>query len=728
MQKIQDQFNLILDGRCSDPFSILGAHPDGKNKTLIRAFLPGAIKALVLAGNKEIEMKEAIVGGLFEANVKGTLTCVDYQLKTHYTDGAEHTTHDPYAFTPVLTDFDLHLMGEGTHYNKYDRLGAHVIEQSGISGVNFALWAPNAQGISVVGDFNFWDGRRHPMRSRGTSGIWELFIPDLKEGDLYKFELRTPAGVLLKADPYGFFSELRPMTASVVWDMNKYEWLDKKWMEERPKKDWLSSPINTYEVHLGSWQLKEDGGFLSFRDLAHRLVDYVKAQGYTHIEVLPVQEHPFDGSWGYQVLGYFAVTSRFGTPEDFMYFVDHCHQNNIGVIMDWVPAHFPKDAHGLAHFDGTYLYEHEHPNMREHMDWGTLIFNYGRREVASFLLNSALFWLNKYHIDGLRVDAVASMLYLDYSREDGQWIPNEFGGNENIAAVEFIKRFNELCHRDYPGVLTIAEESTAWAQVSRPTYTGGLGFSLKWNMGWMHDILEYFTKEPVHRKYHQHLLTFGLIYAFHENFVLVLSHDEVVHGKGSLIGKMPGDIWQKFANLRLMYGFMYAHPGKKMLFMGAEIGQFSEWDADACLEWDLLKHDPHKKLQHYMSDLNHMVSKEPALHEMDFDPDGFEWIDFKDADSSVIAFIRKGKDPRDFIVFVFNFTPLPRSDYRIGLPEAGVYKEIINSDSSNYWGSNVGNSGEVRAEETPFNQWPCSMGLSLPPLGMVALKLIEPDE
>ena len=722
MLGIKEQFNLILDGRHPDPFSILGPHPAGKGKTLVRAFLPGAIKAHVAAGDNVVEMKSVIEGGLFEASVKGKLACDGYQLKALYADGAEHTMNDPYAFSPLLTDFDLHLISEGTHYNKYERLGAHLREASGISGVNFAVWAPNAQGVSVVGDFDFWDGRRHPMRSRGTSGIWELFVPGLREGDLYKFELRTSAGVLLKADPYGFFSELRPMTASVVWDMNKYEWNDEGWMDKRREKDWHLLPSNVYEVHLGSWMLKEDGGFISFREMAHRLVDYVKRLGYTHIELLPVQEHPFDESWGYQVLGYFAVTSRFGTPEDFMYFVDHCHINGIGVIMDWVPAHFPKDAHGLANFDGTFLYEHEHPHMREHMDWGTLIFNYGRNEVASFLLNSALFWLEKYHIDGLRVDAVASMLYLDYSREDGEWIPNKFGGNENIEAVEFIKRFNELCHRNYPGVLTIAEESTAWTMVSKPTYLGGLGFSLKWNMGWMHDILEYFTKEPVFRKYHHHLLTFGLIYAFHENFVLVLSHDEVVHGKGSLIGKMPGNSWQKFANLRLMYGYMYAHPGKKMLFMGGDMGQFGEWDSGTGMEWGLLKHEPHRKLQHYVADLNRLVSSEPALHELDFEPAGFEWIDFSDADSSVISFIRKGRSPEDFIVFVFNFTPVPRLGYRIGLPKAGVYREVMNSDSSSYWGSNVGNAGEVQAEETPFNQWPCSAGLSLPPLGMIALK------
>lgn len=560
------------------------------------------------------------------------------------------------------------------------------------------------------------------MRSRGSSGIWELFVPGLAEGGLYKFELRTGVGVLLKADPYGFFSELRPMTASVIWDLDKYQWGDGKWMEERAGKDWHASAISAYEVHLGSWMRALDDGFLTFKELAHKLVEYVKRLGYTHIQVLPVQEHPYDESWGYQVLGYFAVTSRFGTPEDFMYFVDHCHDNGIGVIMDWVPAHFPKDAHGLAHFDGTFLYEHEHPHMREHMDWGTHIFNYGRLEVANFLLNSALFWLKKYHIDGLRVDAVASMLYLDYSREEGQWVPNKFGGNENIEAVEFIKRFNELCHRDAPGVLTIAEESTAWAMVSRPTYMGGLGFSLKWNMGWMHDILEYFTKEPVFRKYHHHLLTFGLIYAFHENFVLVLSHDEVVHGKGSLLGKMPGDIWQKFANLRLLYGYMYAHPGKKMLFMGGDIGQFGEWDSASSIEWDLLGYDSHQKLQDYVSDLNRLVSNEPSLHELDFDPAGFEWIDFSDADACVVSFMRRAQDPKDFLVFVFNFTPVPRIDYRVGVPQGGTYLEVMNSDSSSYWGSNMGNSGEVRADCIPFNQWPCSMKMTLPPLGMIVLK------
>ncbi len=727
MQAIKEHFRRILEGRHHNPFELLGAHPDEKGGTVVRAYLPDALEAFVVFGKKDIPMGQALEGGLFEAKVKGKLECSAYRIKAIYADKAEHETYDPYSFPPILSDFDLHLISEGTHYNKFERLGAHILEESGVSGVNFAVWAPNAHGVSVVGDFNFWDGRRHPMRSRGSSGIWELFVPALKESDLYKFELRTDTGVLLKTDPYGFFSELRPMTASVIWNMDKYKWDDDKWMEERTTRDWLASAFSVYEVHLGSWMRTPDGGFLPFKDLAHRLVDYVKRLGYTHIEMLPVQEHPYDASWGYQVLGYFAVTSRFGTPEDFMYLVDHCHNNGIGVIMDWVPAHFPKDAHGIAHFDGTFLYEHEHPHMREHMDWGTLIFNYGRNEVANFLLNSALFWLEKYHIDGLRVDAVASMLYLDYSREEGQWIPNKFGGNENIEAVEFIKRFNEICHREYPGVLTIAEESTAWTMVSRPTYLGGLGFSLKWNMGWMHDILEYFTKEPVFRKYHHHLLTFGLIYAFHENFVLVLSHDEVVHGKGSLLGKMPGDIWQKFANLRLLYGYMYAHPGKKMIFMGGDIGQFTEWDSASSIEWDLLGYDSHQKLQDYVGDLNRLVANEPSLHELDFDPAGFEWIDFSDADSCVVSFMRRAREPEDFLVFVFNFTPVPRIDYRIGVPQGGTYLEVMNSDSSSYWGSNMGNSGEVRADDLPFNQWPCSMKMTLPPLGMVVLKPSGPS-
>jgi|Deesub1362A_J573_1020465.scaffolds.fasta_scaffold00077_54 1,4-alpha-glucan branching enzyme len=717
----KEHMNRILMARHHNPFEFLGLHKT-EGGIVIRAFLPEAEEAWVIKGEKTIKMQKLKTEGFFKALFKKETEAFPYQLKVKDYSGNIRIFHDPYSFPPVLTDFDLHLMGEGTHYKKYEKLGAHVMEVNGVKGVHFAVWAPNAKGVSVIGNFNGWDGRRHPMRIRGGSGIWELFIPDIGEGELYKFEIKSEKDVFIKSDPYGFYAEMRPKTASIVWDINKYQWGDKDWMENRKKKNWLKSPVAIYEVHLGSWMRNKDNSFLSYRELAHKLVDYVKKMGYTHIELLPIMEHPLDASWGYQTLGYFAVTSRFGTPEDFMYFVDHCHKNGIGVIVDWTPAHFPKDAHGLCFFDGTFLYEHEHPLKREHRDWGTHIFNYGRNEVANFLLTSALFWLEKYHIDGLRVDAVASMLYLDYSRAPGEWIPNIYGGNENLEAIAFLKRLNELCHQYHPGVLTIAEESTAWPMVSRPTYVGGLGFSLKWNMGWMHDTLLYFSKDPIHRKYHQNNLTFSLIYAFNENFILVLSHDEVVHGKRSLLDKMPGDLWQKFANLRLLYGYMYGHPGKKMLFMGGEFGQWWEWNFDSSLDWHLLQYEPHEKLQKYVQDLNKLYTSEPALFEVDFEPAGFEWIDFSDSDSSVISFIRKAENPEDFLVFVFNFTPVPRYNYRIGVPKNTTYKEIMNSDSEIYWGSNVGNAGWVTAEEIPFSHWPYSLSLTLPPLGMLVLK------
>jgi 1,4-alpha-glucan branching enzyme len=717
----------ILNGRHYDPFEFLGSHQlDGKG-TAVRAYLPEADEAWVIKGDQEFQMKKIHKQGIFEKRFKDDKEFFPYELKMKDGGGNERTFRDPYSFPPMLSDYDLHLIAEGTHYKKYERLGAHLIEHDGHKGVLFSVWAPNAKGISVIGDFNGWDGRCHPMRIRGDSGIWELFIPELQEGDLYKFELRSEHDLLIKTDPYCFFSELRPQTASIVWDIDKYDWADDEWMETRKQTNWLELPLSIYEVHLGSWMKDSSMHFLNYRDLARKLVEYVKEMGYTHIEILPVFEHPLDASWGYQTLGYFSVTSRFGTPEDFMYFVDHCHRHGIGVIMDWVPAHFPKDAHGLAYFDGTFLYEHAHEFKREHMDWGTSIFNYGRTEVASFLLNSALFWLEKYHIDGLRVDAVASMLYLDYSREPGEWIPNRYGGNENLEAIEFIKRFNELCHRDYPGVLTIAEESTAWPMVSRPTYAGGLGFSLKWNMGWMHDMLVYFSRESVHRKYHHHNLTFGLIYAFHENFVLVLSHDEVVHGKRSLLDKMPGDLWQRFANLRLLYGYMYGHPGKKMLFMGGEFGQWSEWDFDRHLDWNLLKYEPHEKLKKYVQDLNGLYAGERAMYEVDFDHSGFEWIDFSDADASVISFIRRAKDPGDFLVFVLNFTPVPRLNYKVGVPLMSAYEEIFNSDSEVYWGSNLGNAGHTEATGERKDPWQYSINITLPPLGMLVFKPAAAD-
>lgn len=627
----------------------------------------------------------------------------------------------------ILTDFDLHLIAEGTHYKNYEKLGAHVIEVDGVKGVHFAVWAPNAKRVSVIGNFNHWDHRKHPMRPLGNSGIWEIFIPGLDEGELYKFyiESKYHGYKEQKADPFAFFFEVRPKSAAIVYNIeNKHKWEDDEWIQKRAKKNWLESPISIYEVHLGSWmRVKEEGNrFLTYRELSEHLIPYVKSLGFTHIELLPITEHPLDASWGYQTIGYFAPTSRYGRPEDFMYFVDQCHKNDIGVIMDWVPAHFPKDAHGLGFFDGTCLYEHEDPRKGEHKDWGTLIFNYGRNEVRNFLISNALFWIEKYHIDGLRVDAVASMLYLDYSRGPGEWIPNIYGGNENLEAIEFIKKFNEVVHQYHPGVLTIAEESTAWPMVSRPTYLGGLGFSMKWNMGWMHDTLEYFSKDPIFRKYHTNSLTFSLLYAFTENFILPFSHDEVVYGKKSMLDKMPGDIWQKFANLRALYGYMFGHPGKKLLFMGSEFGQWREWNFDDSLDWHLLEYNSHKGLQRFLIDLNKIYRSEPALYELDFDWQGFEWIDFHDSENSIISFIRKAKNPDDFLVFVFNLTPVPRFNYRIGVPKGGFYKEILNSDSKYYWGSNLGNSGGIRAEEISAHERPFSLNLTLPPLSALIFK------
>ncbi len=627
----------------------------------------------------------------------------------------------------VLTDFDLHLIGEGTHYKNYEKLGAHVVEVNGARGVHFAVWAPNAKKVSVIGDFNHWDGKKHPMKLLGDSGIWEIFIPGLDEGELYKFEIKSKYRGYKeqKTDPFAFYFEVRPKTAAIVYNIeNKHQWQDAEWMEMRRKKNWFESHVAIYEVHLGSWmRVPEDNNrFLTYRELADKLIPYVKELGFTHIELLPISEHPLDASWGYQTIGYFAPTSRFGRPEDFMYFVDKCHQNEIGVIIDWVPAHFPKDAHGLGYFDGTCLYEHEDPRKGEHRDWGTLIFNYGRNEVRNYLISNALFWLEKYHIDGLRVDAVASMIYLDYSRAPGDWIPNIYGGNENLEAIDFLKKFNEVVHQYHPGVLTIAEESTAWPGVSRPTHIGGLGFSMKWNMGWMHDILEYFSKDPIYRKYHTNNLTFSMLYAFTENFILPFSHDEVVHGKKSMLDKMPGDMWQKFANLRALYGYMYGHPGKKLLFMGSEFGQWREWNFDESLDWHLLQYEPHKRLQRFVSDLNSLYKTEPAMHEVDFEWHGFEWIDFHDSDNSVISFIRRAKNHDDFLVFIFNLTPVPRFGYRIGVPKVGFYREILNSDSEIYWGGNIGNAGGVYADNIPCHERHHSLNLILPPLSVLIFK------
>lgn len=631
----------------------------------------------------------------------------------------------------LLSAQDLHLFNEGTHYRIYDKLGAHLLSIDGVSGASFAVWAPNAREVHVMGDFNHWDRKAHSLQIQGDSGIWTGFIPGVHPGTLYKYSIISHyhQQKLEKTDPVGFYQEVPPRTASIVWNL-EYQWKDEDWLEKRRESDYLHSPVSIYEVHLGSWRkvIEEDRSSLTYRELAHQLVEYVKKMGFTHVELMPVMEHPFDGSWGYQVTGYFAPTSRYGTPQDFMYFVDYLHQNGIGVILDWVPSHFPTDGHGLGLFDGTHLYEHADPKQGFHPDWKSFIFNYGRNEVKSFLMSSALFWLDKYHIDGLRVDAVASMLYLDYSRKEGEWIPNEHGGRENINAIRFLQKLNEEVYRCYPGAQTTAEESTAWPMVSQPVYLGGLGFGFKWDMGWMHDTLQYMKKDPVYRKHHHHEITFRMLYAFHENFVLPLSHDEVVHGKGSLIGKMPGDDWQKFANLRLLYGYMFGQPGKKLLFMGGEFGQWKEWNHAESLDWNLLEYPLHSGLQKWVSDLNQIYRRESALYELDSDPSGFEWGDCQDWEQSILSFLRKSKDGKRLTAVVCNFTPVPRIGYRIGVPLSGMWKEVLNSDAECYGGSNLGNGGGVMAEELPAHGKPFSLTLILPPLGVLFFeKVSRPD-
>jgi 1,4-alpha-glucan branching enzyme len=625
-----------------------------------------------------------------------------------------------------LTDYDLYLFGEGTHLRVYEKLGAHLGEAGGRRGVHFAVWAPNAERVSVVGDHSGWDPRSHPMQARAQAGLWETFIPGLGSGTLYKYHIvsRHNGYQVDKADPYGFAAEIRPRTASRVWDLSTYSWADNQWMANRKEKNSLDAPISIYEVHLASWRrVTEEGNrWLTYREMAVQLANYVHAAGFTHVEFLPVTEHPFDGSWGYQTMGYFAPTSRFGTPADFMFLIDYLHQHGIGVILDWVPAHFPKDEAGLGYFDGTHLYEHADSRQGEQPDWNTLVFNYGRREVQSFLIGNALFWFDKYHVDGLRVDAVASMLYLDYARKEGQWIPNRYGGKENLDAVAFLRRVNEQVYGAYPDVMMIAEESTSWPMVSRPVHLGGLGFGLKWNLGWMHDMLDYMSADPVFRPYHHKKITFSLLYAFSENFVLPFSHDEVVYGKGSMIRKMPGDDWQKFANLRLLYGYMFGHPGKKLLFMGDEIGQWAEWNHDASVDWHLLEYPFHAGLLRWVRDLNTFYRGQPSLFEIDFDSSGFEWIDCSDSQRSVVCFLRKGRNPADQTLFACNFTPVPRQNYRVGVPMSGRWREMVNSDAPLYGGSGQGNTGGVAAAPLPIHGRPYSLNLTLPPLGMVILQ------
>ena len=748
-----EQVDQIVHNLHHNPFEVLGRHPDEQNgkvqSWIIRAYLPDASAAWVVCPEERTEypMQTLHNPHFFVCTVQNS-KLANYQLRIKEGD-SERVIYDPYAFpSPKLTELDVHLFAEGNHHRIYEKLGAHTAKIDGIAGVYFALWAPNARNVSVLGDFNNWDGRSHQMR-KGNSGIWELFVPELTCGAAYKYEVKNQEGhIYEKSDPYGFQHEVRPKTASIVADLDSYQWNDAKWMEERRHSAPLEQAISVYELHLGSWmhassdeptqllsgksqpvsasEAKQGARFLSYYELVDQLIPYVKELGYTHIEVLPIAEHPFDGSWGYQVTGYYAPTSRFGNPEDFMYFVDQCHENGIGIIVDWVPGHFPKDGHGLAFFDGTHLYEHADPRKGEHKEWGTLVFNYNRNEVRNFLVANALFWFDKYHIDGIRVDAVASMLYLNYCREDGAWVANDYGGCENIEAANFLRQVNSLLFSYFPGVLSIAEESTSWPMVSWPTYTGGLGFNMKWNMGWMHDMLDYFHMDPWFRQFHQNNLTFSMWYHHTENYMLALSHDEIVHGKSNIIGKMPGDEWQKFANVRCLFGYMFAHPGKKTMFMSMEFGQWSEWNDWIDLNWDLLQYDNHKALKRFFTEINGIYRSETALYSNDYEESGFQWIDCSDNRHSVVAFIRRGKDPDEFVVAVCNFTPQPHSHYRIGVPEKGFYTEIFNSDASRYGGSNMGNYGGKWTDDWSFHNHSYSLDLCLPPLGVLILKIDRP--
>ncbi|MEM9220208.1 MAG: 1,4-alpha-glucan branching enzyme [Cyanobacteria bacterium P01_F01_bin.150] len=746
-----DQVDRIVWNQHQDPFEVLGPHKVEQNGTatwVVRAYLPNADAAWIIRpdNSEELAMQSVHNPHFFECTLKGD-DITNYQIRVKEGDH-ERVSYDPYAFrSPKLTDLDIHLFAEGNHHRIYEKLGAHPTEVNGVAGVYFAVWAPNARNMSVLGDFNNWDGRQHQMRRTG-GGIWELFIPQITVGASYKYEVKNYDGhIYEKSDPYGFQQEVRPKTASIVADLDSYQWNDDAWMEQRRQNDPLSKPISVYEVHLGSWlhaasvepAVQPDGSlapvvhpseyeigarYLTYRELAEKLIPYVKELGFNYIELLPIAEHPFDGSWGYQVTGYYACTSRYGSPEDFMYFVDQCHANGIGVLVDWVPGHFPKDGHGLAFFDGTHLYEHADPRKGEHKEWGTLVFNYARNEVRNFLYANALFFFDKYHIDGIRVDAVASMLYLNYNRKDGEWVANEHGGCENIEAADFLRQTNHLIFSYFPGTLSIAEESTSWPMVSWPTYVGGLGFNLKWNMGWMHDMLDYFSMDAWFRQFHQNNVTFSIMYAFSENFMLALSHDEVVHGKSNMIGKMHGDEWQKFAGLRCLYAYMFAHPGKKTLFMSMEFGQWSEWNVWSDLEWQLLQYAPHQNLKEFITKLNDVYQSEPALYSQDFSDGGFQWVDCNDNRHSVVAFIRRATDdPSNYVVTVCNFTPQPHAHYRIGVPDHGFYTEILNSDAGEFGGSNMGNLGGKWSDEWAYHNQPYSIDLCLPPLGVLVLKL-----
>lgn len=733
--EVSEVESLVHGGYQGDPFAVLGMHTgedqEGRKALYIRTIQPQAQTVEVIRrDNRQSlgQMRRVHSDGLFQLDLMDQSLFFDYFFRITLHSGQTYECEDVYRFLPVLGELDLYLYGEGNHMQIYDKLGSHIMTHQGIEGVLFAVWAPNAKRVSVVGLFNDWDGRRHMMRPRGSSGIWELFIPGMQKWDIYKYELIGVDGRLLplKSDPFGFAFEMRPKTGSLVFDRKAYQWTDEAWLAEgRKKANDLAQPISVYELHMGSWRRNslENNRWLTYREMAEELPTYLKETGFTHVEFLPLAEYPFDGSWGYQITGMYAPTSRYGSPDDFKYLIDSLHKAGIGVIMDWVPAHFPRDAFGLANFDGTALYEHADPRKGEHKDWGTKIYNYGRNEVSNFLLANALFWIKEYHIDALRVDAVASMLYLDYSRKEGEWIPNQYGGRENLEAIAFLRRLNEVVFAEGQGATTFAEESTAWPMVSRPTYVGGLGFGYKWNMGWMHDTLHYMSENPIHRKYHHNELTFSLLYAFSENFILPLSHDEVVHGKGPMIDKMPGDMWQKFANLRLYYSYMFMHPGKKLLFMGNELAVRTEWRFADSLDWSLLKNPKHKGVQQLVSDLNKLYRKMPALYENDFEAGGFEWVDGNDFENSCFTFIRHDKKKKESLVVACNFTPVPRYNYRIGVNESGIYREVFNSDLAVYGGSDVKNIGDIQTEEPGWNFKPYDIQVVLPPLAVVCFKL-----
>lgn len=730
--KLYDIFH-IVNGEHSDPHTVLGMHEmeeDGRKAVVVRAFLPDAAGITVIDyanKRKKYPMERLHADGFFEVTIADREEWFRYQLEYTDADGNTWRSYDPYSFSPTLSEFDRHLFGAGTHYEIYEKMGGRLMTHEGARGAAFSVWAPNAKAVSVIGDFNNWDARRSPMRRLGESGIWELFLPAAAEGDKYKFHVTQCDGrVVDKTDPYGVYAEVRPNNASVLYPLKRYKWKDRRWMTARKKYNFKTAPMNIYEVHLGSWKRAEGDRFLTYTELAEQLIPYVKEMGYTHIEMLPVEEHPFDGSWGYQVTGYYAPTSRYGSPDEFKQFVDACHQNGISVILDWVPAHFPKDDFALARFDGTALYEHQDPRLGEHIQWGTYIFNYGRKEVANFLLANALYWMDIFHIDGLRVDAVASLLRLDFCKEEGQWLPNVYGGSENLEAIEFLKHMNSVIAEREPGALMIAEDSTAWPGVTKKVDEGGLGFSLKWNMGWMNDFLSYIKLDPIYRKYHQNKLTFGMAYHYAENFVLVLSHDEVVHTKSSMIGKMPGDVWQSFANLRLSYGFMMGHPGKKLLFMGGEFAQYSEWSEARSLDWHLLQYADHQEMQAYVKELNHLYTEEPAFWAEDFDPNGFQWIECDDAESSIVSFVRRSEEKE--LVFLCNFTPVVHRGFSLGVPQEGVYHERLNSDAARFGGSDVINAVPLQSKAEPAGRCPFRVELDVPPLGMVILEREQPKK